>query len=232
MMIIEKSDIIKAENLKYLDDKLKLLRQNTKDVRQLEEKTITLLSRLLIEHGKNKNSIRQISEISRVLCEALDVGEYYTVMLTESAKVYDIGNIAISSTIYAKDETLSFEEFEIVKNHTRFGYEILKLQGYAGTDLAALISLQHHEWWNGGGYPQQLKEEDIDISARIVAIADTVGALFHTRPGRKAWDFTKIIKYIKARNGLQYDPEIVKVFIDKKELIHTILQTDFSQESI
>ena len=101
-----------------------------------------------------------------------------------------------------------------------------------GTHLAALISLQHHEWWNGGGYPQQLKEEDIDISARIVAISDTVGALFHTRPGRKAWDFTKIIEYIKARNGLQYDPKIVEVFMAKKELIHTILETDFSQESI
>jgi len=221
-------DIINTENITYLNTKVEQLKTMYKDEISLENEIVDLLVFALVKHGKNENQIRQTSQISKILGESLGLGTTYCNVLEQAARIYDIGNIAIIHEIYQKDDELTFEEFDVVKNHTRTGYEILKAQTFSSTQMAAIISLQHHEWWNRGGYPQQLKEKEIDISARIVAIADTVGALFHTRPGRKAWNFNEIIKYIKARNGLQYDPKIVEVFMAKTELIHTILQTDFS----
>jgi len=224
---IDITDIIKAGNLKYLDEKINKVRAKETNNDALEADVIEVLVSSLVEHGKNQNLIIQIAQISKVLAEGLGLNAKYCSLLEQAARVYDIGNTAISRKIYEKDDKLSFEEFEIVKNHTLIGYEILKVQHFESTDLGALISAQHHEWFNGGGYPAQLKEDAIDISARIVAIADSVGILFRNRPGRRAWGYDKIVDYIQVRNSLQFDPEIVKVFLSHQKVIHDILQTNF-----
>ena len=219
------SDIIRAENIKYLDIRIKQIRTMLEDEEDIEKAIIELLITALCEHGKDENQIRQISQISKILGEALGLDIQYCTCLGQAALIYDIGNIAISSEIYKKDNTLSFEEFSIVKNHTLMGYEILIAQGFASTKMGALISAEHHEWWNGGGYPRQLKEIEISILSRIVAVADTVGALYRVRPGRKAWEFNKIINYIQERDGLQFSPEVVKAFLDKQESIYEVLSS-------
>jgi len=225
---IEITDIIKAENLKYLDKKINMVRSKETNNDALEADVIEVLVSSLVVHGKNKNLIMQIAQISKVLSEGLGLNAKYCSLLEQAAQVYDIGNIAISRKIYEKDDKLSFEEFAVVKNHTLIGYEILKAQHFESTDLGALISAQHHEWMNGGGYPSQLKKDAIDISARIVAIADSVGMLYHNRPGRRAWGYGKIVDYIQVRDSLQFDPEIVKVFLSHQKVIHSILQKDIA----
>ncbi len=223
----KKLEIFKMEHKKSLEMKLAKLRDTIlEDDVSLEKEMIKMFTLSLFLHGKNKNQIQQIAQISRVLGESLGLGVKYCDRLEQAAKIYDIGNVMICKEIYEKEEKLSFEEFKVVKNHTFLGHYFLKAQGFPTTDLAAIISLEHHEWWNGGGYPAQKKSHDINMASRIVAVADTIGALFRERPGRKAWEYEKILKYVATRSGRQFDPEVVEVLFYNQENIDKILNTD------
>ncbi len=226
-MNMENLEIFKMEHKKSLEMKLSTLRDSMPpDDASLEKEILKMLTESLLAHGKDRNQMRQIAQISKVLGESLGLGVAYCNRLEQAARIYDIGNVMISKEIYAKEEKLSFEEFKVVKNHTFLGHYFLKGQGSPITDLAAVISLEHHEWWNGGGYPVQKKDKDIDIASRIVAVADTVGALFRKRPGRNAWEYKKILEYIEVRSGVQFDLAVVDVFLINQEAIHEILCVD------
>lgn len=221
------SDIIKLENKTSLEKYLHhIIEQKKSDF--IEDEVIQIMVNALVAHGKDLNQIRQISQISKLLGQSLGLSEAYCDVLEQAAKVYDIGNIVIKRDVYAKEETLTFEEFESVKKHTEVGYEILSNQTFQSTTLAAIIAKEHHEWWDGGGYPVRMKEKDISTASRIVALADTVGALFRKRPGRKSWSYASIIEYVKKRSGLQFDPEVVNVFLVNQNVIHQILNTDLA----
>jgi len=219
-------EILRMENQESLKIKLSRVRDMSEEKMDLEKETIDFLTSELITHGKDGNQIRQTSLISKILGQSLGLSSAYCDTLEKAAKIYDIGNIAVAQEIYEKEEKLSYEEFVVVKQHTALGYDILEERGFLSTDLGALLSQQHHEWWNGGGYPARLKGEEIDIAARIVAIADAVGALYSKRPGRKVWDYEKILEYIEGRSGIQFDPDVVDVFLINKDAIHEILRTD------
>jgi response regulator RpfG family c-di-GMP phosphodiesterase len=219
-------DIMRVENRKVLEIKLNQLQTMEYESSVKEEKVIDLLVCELQKHGKDANQIRQISQISKVIGQSLGFSTEYCNILENAAKIYDIGNIAIASEIYEKDDKLSFEEFEKVKYHTTLGYDILICLDYVSTNLGAIISKEHHEWWNGTGYPSQIKSEEINIASRIVAIADTMGALFRKRPGRLACSYDKILEYIENRKGIQFDPTIVEVVLINQKVIHEILVTD------
>jgi len=219
-------DLIRKENQKSLRAKIIQCSNMYHNDIDIENKLIDLLVTELVMHGKDANQIRQISQMSQTLGLSMGLGMQYCDILEKASKIYDIGNIAIASEIYEKDDKLTFEEFEMVKQHTLFGYEILQQKDFPSFQLASVISMEHHEWWNGGGYPSQLKSTEIDIASRIVAVADTVGALFRLRPGRKRWSYSKILEYVKARSGIQFDPDVVDVFLINQEVIHEILMTD------
>jgi putative two-component system response regulator/two-component system response regulator RpfG len=223
---MDQSNIIKPENMKLLELKIDQIRNTYTEKTEQEDKIIEALVAMLISHGKDKNQIHQIAQISRILGEALCLGNRYCNRLEYAARIYDIGNIIIDKEIYRKDEKLSFEEFEIVKHHTRAGYDILITQNFVTADLSAIISAEHHEWWDGGGYPRRRKKTEINIASRIVAIADTIAALYNRRPGRAVWSYPMILEYIKLRSGTQFDPEIVKAFLNNRKRIEEVLSTN------
>lgn len=218
-------DIIQLENQKLLERRLyQVIKLSESE--NMEEEIIEKMVNELIAHGKDANQIRQISLISKLLGQSLGLGETYCDVLEKAAKVYDVGNIAIKSEVYEKEDKLTFEEFESVKKHTHLGHEILSKLGFESTDLAAIISIEHHEWWNGGGYPQRLMRDNINIASGIVAVADSVGALFRNRPGRHIWNYESILEYVKKRSGVQFDPSVVDVFLINKDAIYEILNND------
>ena len=223
-------NIIKIDNKKSLEEKLYQLRYDNTDA-SIEEKMVEMFVAELVAHGKECTQLHQISQMSKILAQSLGLGAKYSHTLERAASIYDIGNIVISREVYKKEDKLSFEEFNIVKSHTTLGYEILKFQGFPSTDLGAIIASEHHEWWDGGGYPQQKKEEQIDIASRIVAVADTVGALFRKRPGRAVWQYDKIVEYVENRSGIQFDPNVVDVFLINQEIIYTLLCEDIEVKS-
>ena len=125
----------------------------------------------------------------------------------------NIGKISIPDEILLKPGKLSNEEFEIIKTHTTRGYDILKDANSPSLKLAARIAYEHHEKFDGTGYPQGLAGRDISIHSRIVALLDVFDALGMDRVYKKAWPMDRIINYIVEKKGKQFDPVLVDVFI-------------------
>src|SRR5471030_1888746 len=132
--------------------------------------------------------------------------------LTIVAKLHDIGKIGISEDILLKAGKLTDEEFEIVKTHTEKGYRIIKASNQL--DNVAKGVLTHHERWDGNGYPLKLKGESIPLISRIVSIADSYDAMTTSNIYKKPFSKKDAIKELKRCSGEQFDPDIVKVFIE------------------
>jgi PAS domain S-box-containing protein/putative nucleotidyltransferase with HDIG domain len=127
------------------------------------------------------------------------------------ALLHDIGKMGVPDTILFKPGSLTDEEWVIMKQHTVFAQEMLIDIAYLKDALE--IPYSHHERWDGSGYPQGLKGEEIPLAARIFAVADVFDALTSDRPYRKAWSKEKTITYIKEESGILFDPAVVDVFL-------------------
>jgi putative nucleotidyltransferase with HDIG domain len=127
------------------------------------------------------------------------------------ALLHDIGKLAIPSKILGKEGDLSREEWDIIKSHPTLAGEFLGNIDYIKPALS--IARSHHENWDGTGYPEKLKEEQIPFHARMFAVVDNWDALTTDRPYRKAWSPQKTISYLREQSGKKFDPKIVDVFI-------------------
>jgi HD-GYP domain-containing protein (c-di-GMP phosphodiesterase class II) len=128
------------------------------------------------------------------------------------ATLHDIGKITIPPEILHKQGTLTPEEWEIIKKHPETGYRIARTM----EDFAHVANeiLAHHERWNGTGYPQGLKGEDIPLLARIISIADTYEVMTSDRPYKQARNHNEIIAEIQQCAGTHFDPELVQIFLE------------------
>jgi len=126
--------------------------------------------------------------------------------------MHDIGKTRISKELLNKKEALNQEDFEEIKKHTIYGYEVIR-KNHDFSLHSAHVSLQHHEKWQGGGYPRGLKGKDIHEFGRIAAVADVYEALTSKRPYRNAMEPYLAYEYIVAQAGWQFDPEIVDTFV-------------------
>lgn len=189
----------------------------------IEERLASMIVDALVRYGKDRGHLLKVSRISTLLCHAIGIRGRYRALLENASLIYDIGNLSIDASLYKKDTQLSFEEFETLKHHTRIGQEILLTQNHPMTDMAAVISVQHHEWFDGSGYPHGLSGDNIVMASRIVAVADTVAALSSPRYGRQAIGFDDIIEHVEKRRGLQFDPEVVHRFLEHSGEIRAIL---------
>ncbi len=134
-------------------------------------------------------------------------------LLLEAAPMHDIGKVGIPDDILLKPAKLTEPEFEIMQTHSTIGYKILSDSNSQLMKAAAEIALCHHEKFDGSGYPNGLKGEEIPIFARIVAVADVFDALTSDRPYKKAWDSKDAIELIKKNSGSHFDPECVEAFL-------------------
>lgn len=149
-------------------------------------------------------------ELSRVMGIT---GEKELQDIRYGALLHDIGKMGIPDNILRKNGTLTAEEFEIVKQHPVYAYELLKDIKYLKD--AVVIPYLHHEKWDGSGYPLGLTGVEIPLAARIFAIADVWDALTSDRPYRKAMSFDEVRIYMQEQSGRHFDPEVVSVFLSK-----------------
>jgi HD-GYP domain-containing protein (c-di-GMP phosphodiesterase class II) len=126
--------------------------------------------------------------------------------------VHDIGKIAIPDKILLKKGPLTKAEFEIVKQHPKIAVEIMSVAELLSESIPYV--LHHHEKYDGTGYPDGLKGEDIPLGARIISIVDVYEALTADRPYRKAMSNQDAIKIIQDNSGTQFEPRVVEAFID------------------
>ena len=133
--------------------------------------------------------------------------------LALGALLHDIGKCKIPLEILNKPAKLSESEFEIMKKHTEYGYDILRKTPGLSEDVAR-IALNHHEHWDGAGYPRGLKGEEIDLLSRIAAIADVYDALTADRVYRRRFMPHKAVEYLISNSRAQFDPQILNIFMD------------------
>ncbi len=162
------------------------------------------------ETGKH---IHRVAEYSRLLAKYHPaINEDDADVIYHSSPMHDIGKMSISYDILHKKGPLSEEEFEAMKEHTTVAHSYLRLSDRKIMKAADIIAHQHHEKWNGNGYPQGLAGEEIHLYARIVAIADVFDSLTHKRVYKEAWEVQDAIDYITSHSGTQFDPYLVELF--------------------
>ena len=160
------------------------------------------------------NHVKRVAEYSYLLAKLYGLSSKDCNLIKLASPMHDIGKIGIPDSVLKKPAKLTYEEFEIMKTHSKIGYDMLKSSNQEIMKVSASIALTHHEKYNGKGYPKGLKANDIDIFGRITAIADVFDALGSDRVYKKAWELDKIIKLLKEEKSQHFDPKIVDIFLN------------------
>jgi HD-GYP domain-containing protein (c-di-GMP phosphodiesterase class II) len=161
------------------------------------------------------NHVKRVAEYSYLIAQGLGMDQDECDLIKMASPMHDIGKVAIPDAVLKKPGKLDEEEFKVMQSHTDIGYGLLKNSSRKILKTAAILAYQHHEKWNGKGYPQGLKAEEIHIYGRITAIADVFDALGSERVYKAAWELDRILNLFKEERGHHFDPQIVDVFMEQ-----------------
>ncbi|MBO5229007.1 MAG: HD domain-containing protein [Lachnospiraceae bacterium] len=215
---------------------LKKLMTATEDLEHYHREMVMGFATLVEnKDGSTGGHIRRTSLYVKLLADELlnrgcykdELNREYIEMLSKAAPMHDIGKIAVPDVILQKPGKLTDEEFEAMKSHTLRGGEIIRetfghLEDKAYTRMAYEVARFHHEKWNGRGYPEGLKGEEIPLCARIMAIADVFDAVSEKRCYRDAMPMDKCFKIIEEGSGESFDPVLAEVFVSIRENVEWV----------
>lgn len=206
---------LKANNLK-LSNKNEILQQRLiKEVEDNQREIIYVLMEMMeFASDETGRHIKRVAEMSQLLARYTDYLNHDDELLVyHAAPMHDIGKVAIPREILHKPGKLTEEEYEVIKTHAERGAEFLQHSDRRLFKAAAVIAEQHHEKWDGSGYPKGLAGTDIHAYGRIVALADVFDALSHRRCYKEGWPIEEAVEYIKSQSGKHFDPSLVDVFV-------------------
>lgn len=170
------------------------------------------------------NHVRRVAEVSHLLALKYGLGQEQAELLRIASPMHDIGKVAIPDAVLLKRGKLNLSEVEIIQNHTHIGHEILKNSKREIMVAAEIAASQHHERWDGKGYPAGLKGDDIHIFGRITALTDVFDALAHKRVYKEAWEMQEVLTYILDEREKHFDPRLVDIFVESVDEIIAINQ--------
>ena len=177
---------------------------------------------------KDKNTaghIKRMSQFSSLLASKMKLPPTSVELILNASPMHDIGKIGTPENILLKPGELSDDEIKLMRQHTIYGSKILTKSSSEIMKTGKLIALTHHEKWDGSGYPNGLKGEDIPISGRICSVADVFDALTSVRPYKEAYSNDKAFKIINNGSGTHFDPKLVEIFSESKDEIVKIQNT-------
>ena len=166
---------------------------------------------LEMREGEPIGHTERITELTLELAQEMGIRDNEILALRRGVLLHDVGKMGIPDSILLKAGPLTPEERRLIENHPHIAYEMLSKINFLRPALA--IPYYHHEKWDGTGYPDSLRGQQIPFTARLFAVVDVWDALTHDRPYRKAWTQSKALKYIKEQRGKHFDPEIADVFL-------------------
>lgn len=157
--------------------------------------------------------MQRVTQYASKLAELYGMQRDDLAVLQYVTKVHDAGMMQIPDFVVYKPEKLSDDEHTVMRSHTEIGYEMLNDKSSNASAIAATVAMQHHEKWDGSGYPKGLKGEEIDFFARIVAIADVLDALKSEKSYKSAWSNEEVIHFFQEERGRHFDPELTDLFL-------------------
>lgn len=199
------------------------VRVRTGELEQSRRETLQRLA-LAAEYRDDDthNHTERVGRTSMLIARALGLSDATVRTICEAVPLHDVGKLGISDTILLKAGPLTAAEYSAMQHHTLIGAAILVDSGSSVLQMAAQVALNHHERWNGSGYPNGVAGEDIPLVARIAAIADTFDAITHARPYKDAQTIEHALAEIRSASGTQFDPCVVTAFLelDHAGLVH------------
>ena len=219
-------------------DQYRDIRRYSDNVLKMQDGLITLIADMVEDRDSDTGyHIQKTASYVRIIMDGLKRKGYYAEQLTpqfieyvvKSAPLHDTGKIKISDTILNKPGRFTPEEYEIMKKHAVYGKEIIDkaistVEGESYLREASNMAGYHHERWDGKGYPNGLKEEEIPLSARIMAVADVFDALASKRVYKPAFPLDEALRIIEEGKGTQFDPKCVEVFLEAVPDIEAVLK--------
>jgi two-component system response regulator RpfG len=198
-------------------------------MREIEEREREMLYRLaraieFRDFGTGLHLIR-MARFAGLIAEGMYLSDDEVRMIELAAPLHDIGKIGVPDAILLKHGRLSEEEFAVMRGHPQIGFEILRDSQSRFVQLSAAIALHHHERWDGSGYPNGIRGEEIPVAARIVALADVFDALISVRPYKAAWSHDEAVAYVREQSGKMFDPACVDALLRDMTQVLLIEQT-------
>ncbi|MGV7221628.1 MAG: HD-GYP domain-containing protein [Nitrospinales bacterium] len=163
----------------------------------------------------------RMSKASAVLAKVMGMTDAHCDLILNASPMHDTGKIGIPDAILLKPGKLDHDEWATMQTHVMIGVEILSGDESDLLKMARLVALEHHEKWDGSGYPNGLKGEEISIEARIVMVCDVFDALTSERPYKKAWPVEEAVKFIDENKGSHFDPQVADKF---REILSDVLE--------
>lgn len=213
----------------YAESLLKNLEHSMKHQSpQLEEGLVIMLSKIVeVRSEETGDHVNRVADISYLLAEGYGFSSDEAKILKAASALHDIGKIGIPDHILNKPAKLDEKEFAIMKEHSLIGFELLRNMDLKVFEIGAVVALQHHEKWDGTGYPYGLEGDEISLEARIVQVADVFEALTHNRCYRPAWSIERAVEYMNQMKARQFDPAIIDIFNERlKDIIDIAVNSE------
>jgi len=205
----------------------RLVQRRTEELRQAHYELLDRLARVAeYRDDTTGRHTQRVGRLCYLLARELRLPPDTTSLLARTAPLHDLGKVGIADAILLKQGPFDEHEREIMRKHAALGAKLLSGGTSELMQMAEEIALFHHERWDGQGYPCGLRGEEIPLSARIVAVADSFDALIHKRPYKDAWPMEEAIAELKRERGRQFDPKVVDALLR----LYEQGQLDFTQE--
>ncbi len=214
-----------SENVQIAFDNL----LNSREVSDTQNEIVQRLGQALDGRELDNNHVKRIVAMTETFALKAGMNESALQMLLLAAPLHNIGNSYVPRSILNKSEILSDEEFHQIQMHAEFGYQVFKDSKRPIIKLAAQLAKHHHERWDGEGYPDGLKGEQISSESRLMAILDAFDALYNARVYKPAWPLEKVLETMQDEAGKQFDPKLMQIFIENIDKFVEIQQQYPSQ---
>ena len=193
------------------------------EIEERERETLVRLARAIEYRDAGTSAyLERMARVAGLIAEGLGLPEDEVRTIELAAPLHDIGKIAIPDAILLKPGPLEPHETEHMRRHPRIGHTLLADSPNRFIQTSAVIALGHHERYDGSGYPQGLRGEDIPLAARIVTVADVFDALISPRPYKPAWSIEAALQYLEEQRGTLFDPACVDVLLREQERLRQI----------
>lgn len=192
--------------------------EKTKDIADTQIEMMHTLGGIAEGHSvETFKHVKRVTEFTYLLGTLYGLGKREAIFLRDASSLHDIGKLGITDSILHKQDILTKAEFKIMKKHVDLGVEMLEKSKLPLFKIAKIVAGEHHEKYDGSGYPRGLKAEEIHLYGRIVAIADVFDALSFKRAYKDSWTTEDVLAYMRDMSGKHFDPKLIDIFFDNLE---------------